>query len=65
MQENKKGAQKSLWVLFAFVLLLYLIHFAFHAQKNPLRLDEVDYYQCMENIVQLGLPWLWCTNLDI
>lgn len=65
MERNKKGSQKSVWVLFTFVLLLYLLHFALHAQKNPLRLDEVDYYQCMQNIIQLGLPLYYAGEVNI
>lgn len=39
-----------------FVLLLYLLHFILQASKNPLRMDEVDFYQSMENVWRLGLP---------
>lgn len=65
MSESKRKSQKSFWVLTALIGLLYLIHFASHAQKNPLRLDEVDYYQCMENVVRLGYPLYYAGEVNI
>ncbi|MBC7227598.1 MAG: hypothetical protein H5T61_10245 [Thermoflexales bacterium] len=64
---NKIGrkTQKVFWLLAIFTALIYLFHFAVHAQKNPLRLDEVDYYQCMENIIRLGLPIYYAGEIKI
>lgn len=53
------------WLAFLFVVFLYLIHFTLQASKNPLRLDEVDYYQCMKNILRLGLPIYYAGEVNI
>lgn len=65
MDGNKR--QRTLfWVLAILIILLfYLGHFVIHAQKNPLRLDEVDYYQCMENVVRLGFPVYYAGEVSI
>ncbi len=66
MSENRQKSQKSALLLATFsILLLYLTHFTLQAQKNPLRLDEVDYYQCMENIVRLGFPLYYAGEVNI
>lgn len=35
---------------------LYLVIFAIQIDRNPLRADEVDYFQCMRNLTVLGKP---------
>lgn len=58
--------RKLFWALAILtILLFYLGHFAIHAQKNPLRLDEVDYYQCMENVVRLGFPVYYAGEVSV
>jgi hypothetical protein len=43
-------------VLLAVTVAVFVGSFAIHVRKNPLRVDEVDYFQCMQNTVKLGLP---------
>lgn len=38
------------------ILCVFLSLFILQVQKNPLRWDEVDYFQSMENVIRLGLP---------
>lgn len=58
--------RKLFWTLAILtILLFYLGHFVIHAQKNPLRLDEVDYYQCMENVVRLGFPVYYAGEVSV
>lgn len=61
----KSKSRATFEIAAAFVLLLYLCHFVLQVSKNPLRLDEVDYYQCMENIVRLGLPIYYAGEVNI
>ena len=48
-----------------FVLAVFLCSFILQVRKNPLRLDEVDYFQCMENVVKLGLPIYYAGEVSV
>ena len=61
----KSRSRAIFWTASLFILLLYLIHFVWQVSKNPLRLDEVDYYQCMENVQRLGLPLYYAGEVNI
>jgi len=57
-------------VVLALVLLLagcgiYLTTFAIQVDRNPLRADEVDYFQCMRNITVLGKPLYYAGEIDL
>ena len=49
-------ALAGLWILFAFFTLV---------AKNPLRVDEVDYFQSMNNVVELGLPIYYAGEVEL
>lgn len=44
------------WVVTLLILCTFFCLFAIQVRKNPLRLDEVDYFQSMENVLRLGIP---------
>jgi hypothetical protein len=46
----------TFWVTVVVILCVFLSLFVLQVQKNPLRWDEVDYFQSMENVIRLGLP---------
>lgn len=61
----KSRSRAIFWIASLSILLLHLIHFVLQVSKNPLRLDEVDYYQCMENVLRLGLPLYYAGEVNI
>ncbi len=46
-------------------LILYLGLTNAQIHKNPLVMDEVDYFQCMTNVVDLGLPLYYAGEVRI
>lgn len=46
-------------------LIVFLALVKAHVDKNPLRADEVDYYQSMQNVLSLGLPLYYAGEVDI
>ncbi len=57
-------------VVLALMLLLagcgvYVVTFAIQVDRNPLRADEVDYFQCMRNITVLGKPLYYAGEIDL
>jgi hypothetical protein len=51
--------------LVALAIVFFIGSFALQVQKNPLRLDEVDYFQCMQNTIKLGLPIYYAGEVDL
>jgi hypothetical protein len=53
--------------LLAIVLALavFSISFVWQIQKNPLRLDEVEYFQCIDNLTHLGVPFYYAGQVDL
>jgi hypothetical protein len=51
--------------MFTAVMGLFVGLFAIHVQKNPLRLDETDYFQCMHNVTRLGIPLYYAGEIDV
>jgi hypothetical protein len=49
----------------AVVLVSFCYLFHIQVTKNPLRYDEVDYFQCMQNVVELGLPIYYAGEVDL
>jgi len=52
-------------IMFALILTLFFLQIQKHILKNPLRGDEVDFYGCMENVVNLGLPIYYAGEVDL
>jgi hypothetical protein len=48
--------QAGCWLGIILALAIFSISFIGQIQKNPLRLDEVKYFQCIKNLVHLGTP---------
>lgn len=44
---------------------VYMAAFAIQVDRNPLRADEVDYFQCMRNITVLGKPLYYAGEIDL
>lgn len=44
---------------------VYLAAFASQVNRNPLRVDEVDFFQCMRNITVLGKPLYYAGEIDL
>jgi len=67
MATSKQGKIASIAYGIGIVLALAWLVTAFRleALKNPLRLDEVDYFQCMRNIVRLGLPLYYAGEVAV
>lgn len=46
-------------------LVVFALSVRIHLEKNPLRLDETDYYQSMKNVVALGLPLYYAGEVSV
>jgi hypothetical protein len=46
-------------------LVVFLALVKAHIDKNPLRADEVDYFQSMQNVLSLGLPLYYAGEVDL
>jgi len=55
----------TFWVTVVVILCVFLSLFVLQVQKNPLRWDEVDYFQCMENVIRLGIPIYYAGEVKI
>jgi len=49
----------------AVAIVLFVILFAVLVPRNPLRMDEVDYFQSMQNVIRLGLPLYYAGEVDL
>ena len=49
----------------AAALVVFLVLVKAQIDKNPLRADEVDYYQSMQNVLSLGLPLYYAGEANI
>ena len=49
----------------ATALVVFLVLVKAQIDKNPLRADEVDYYQSMQNVLSLGLPLYYAGEVNI
>ena len=47
------------------ILLIFVWLFAIQVDKNPLRLDEVDYFRSISNLAEIGLPLFYAGEVDI
>jgi hypothetical protein len=47
------------------ISLLFGWLFAIQVEKNPLRLDEVDYFGSIRNLVEIGTPLFYAGEVDI
>jgi len=55
----------TFWVTVVAIICVFLSLFVLQVRKNPLRWDEVDYFQCMENVIRLGLPIYYAGEVKI
>ncbi len=62
---SNRRTRVLLWALLSVGLLLFLLAFAVQVRRNPLRGDEVDFFQCMRNVVALGRPLYYAGEVDI
>lgn len=53
------------WLLFLSALVLYLGVFKLQVDRNPLRGDEVDFFQCMRNVNALGRPLYYAGEIRV
>lgn len=55
----------ALRAIVVLTLAVFLYSCILQIRKNPLRFDEVDYFQCMENVVRLGVPIHYAGEVNI
>ena len=61
-----KARTSYVFVLAALALLIIFVAlFVLQVEKNPLRLDEVDYFRSMQNVVNLGVPLYYSGEANI
>jgi hypothetical protein len=50
-----------------FIIIAFTFGWLFRIQveKNPLRLDEVDYFRSIQNLAEIGLPLFYAGEVDI
>ena len=53
------------WTLFLAGLIVYLVSFRMQVERNPLRVDEVDFYRCMRNVIDLGRPLYYAGEVNL
>lgn len=52
-------------LLLGCAVLVFSATFIAQVSRNPLRADEVDYFQCMQNVTALGLPLYYAGEVDL
>jgi hypothetical protein len=46
-------------------IVLFVILFALLVSRNPLRMDEVDFFQSMQNVIRFGLPLYYAGEVNL
>lgn len=64
-QAAKPIVRALTWLLLIVGIALYGMAFSIQVNRNPLRMDEVDFYRCMNNVGALGRPLYYAGEIRL